>query len=141
MDDDMDNLYRAEQRTGKISELFSVLGICIACLGLFGLVYFYVEQRTKEIGVRKVLGADVPNIIFLISKDYAKLLLIALLISSPPAYFVMNKWLQNFAYRVSIGFSVFILTGFLTFFIALLTIGYQSIKAALTNPTEALRFE
>ena len=113
----------------------------LACLGLFGLVSFTAEQRVKEIGIRKVLGAGVGNIVTLISKDYLALVLIAIVMASPIAYYAMNKWLQDFAYRINIQWWVFVLTGFLALLIAFITVSFQSVKAALANPVKSLRSE
>jgi len=141
LDDAFDNLYRAEERMGTLTNYFTFLGIFIACMGLFGLVSFMAEQRTKEIGVRKVLGASVPGIILLLSKEFTRLVLVANIISWPIAYYTMNRWLQNFAYRTGIGLWLFVFSAGLALVIALLTVSYQSIKAAVANPVEALRYE
>ncbi len=141
MDQSFDDMYREEQRIGKVALSFAVLTILIACLGLFGLVTYMAEQRTKEIGIRKVLGASVFNVTAMISKEFIKLVLIALLIASPVAYFVMKFWLQEFAYRISISWWIFAVTGVLTLVIALLTVSSQSIRAALMNPVKSLRSE
>ncbi|MCI0695560.1 ABC transporter permease [candidate division KSB1 bacterium] len=141
LDEGFDEQYLAEQRLGKIFLIFSILTIFIACIGLLGLAAFATEQRTKEIGVRKVLGASVPNLVVLLSKDFSKWVLLANLIAWPVAYFAMNKWLQDFAYRIDIGWTVFALAGGLALLIALLTVSTQAIKAALANPVEALRYE
>ena len=141
MDNDFNNIYKAEQRTGKLFITFTVFAIFIACLGLFGLVTYAAEQRTKEIGIRKVLGANIGGIVAMLSKDFAKLILIASVISFPIAWWVMNKWLQSFAYRISISWWVFIVAGLLTIIIALLTVGFQAIKAAIANPVKSLRAE
>ena len=122
-------------------QYFTFLAIFIACLGLFGLASFTAEQRTKEIGVRKVLGASLGNVIVLLTKQFIWLVLIANLIAWPLAYWVMNNWLQNFAYRVDIGWQTFALAGVAALLITILTVSYQAIKAALTNPVEALRYE
>jgi putative ABC transport system permease protein len=121
--------------------VFAFLAIFVACLGLFGLASFTTESRTKEIGVRKVLGASVSKIIILLTKQYTRWVFLANLIALPIAYLAMNKWLQNFAYRTSIGIKVFILSGVLTLVIAFLTVSYQSIKTAASNPVKALRYE
>ena len=120
---------------------FTVLAIFIACLGLFGLASFTAEQRTKELGVRKVLGASVTGLVLLMSKEFAKWVLIANLIAFPIAYFVMNNWLQSFAYRINLTIWIFLATAGVAFVIALLTVSYQSIKASLANPIESLRYE
>jgi len=117
------------------------LAIFITCLGLFGLASFTAEQRTKEIGIRKALGASVSGIILLLSKEFTKWVLVANIIAWPVAYLAMNRWLQNFAYRIDIGLGTFILAGVLALVIALLTVGYQAIKAARANPVDALRYE
>jgi putative ABC transport system permease protein len=141
LDADFDRLYRAEERLGRLFSSFTFLAIFIAGLGLLGLAAFAAEQRTKEIGVRKVLGATLSNVVVLLSKDFVKLVLLANLIAWPVAYFAMNKWLLNFAYRIDISWWVFALAGGLALIIALLTVSTQAIKAALANPVEALRYE
>ena len=141
MDDAFDNMYRSEQRVGKVALSFAILVIIIACLGLFGLATYMAEQRTKEIGVRKVLGASVSNIVIMLSKDFAKLVVIASVFAIPLAWWAMHKWLQDFAYRINIGWGVFVIAGILALFIALLTVSWQAIKAALANPVTALRSE
>ncbi|GAB3956014.1 ABC transporter permease [Spirosoma harenae] len=138
---DLDAQYKAEQRVGRIIFYFSILAILIACLGLFGLAAFTAEQRTKEIGVRKVLGATLVHIVSLLSKDFLKLVLIAILIASPLAWYAMNQWLVNFAYKVTVDWWVFALAGLLSITIALLTLSYQAIRAALINPVKSLRSE
>ncbi len=135
------NIYAAVGRIGSLFRYFTILAIVIACLGLFGLSAYIAEQRTKEIGVRKVLGATVPSVALLLIRNFIKWVLIANLTAWPVAYFVMKGWLNNFAYRTSLGLDIFILSGFLAFAIALLTVSFQSIKAALTNPVDNLRFE
>jgi len=141
MDDDFNQIYNAEQRVGKIAVSFSVLAILIACLGLFGLVTFAAEQRTKEIGIRKVLGASVTNIVNMLSKDFMKLVFIAMLIAFPIGWYFMNIWLQDFAYRINISWWIFFAAGFIAVIIALGTINIQAIKAALSNPIKSLRTE
>jgi putative ABC transport system permease protein len=141
MDDDYSKIYTAEQRAGEISVTFSILAILIACLGLFGLVTYAAEQRTKEIGVRKVLGATVANVVAMLSKDFLKLILIAALIAFPVAWWAMNKWLQDFHYRITISCWIFLGAALLTVIIALATISFQAIKAALANPVNSLRSE
>lgn len=139
--DSFDQMYRAEQRVGTLALIFAGLAILIACLGLFGLAAYTAEQRTKEIGVRKVLGASVTSIIGLLSKDFLKLVLIAIVIASPLAWYAMYTWLQDFVYKINIEWWVFALAGGLAVSIALLTVSFQSIKAALMNPVKSLRSE
>ena len=141
LDDAFDSQYRGEEKFRNITLYFSLLAIFIGCLGLFGLASFTAEQRTKEIGIRKVLGATNLNIVYLISKEYTWLVLLANIIAWPVAYYAMNRWLQNFAYRINIGLWTFLLAGALAFVIALLTVSFQAIKAALANPVDSLRYE
>jgi putative ABC transport system permease protein len=141
LDDSFDDMYRAEQRIGKVAISFAVLAILIACLGLFGLAAYMAEQRTKEIGVRKVLGASVSNIVSMLSKDFLKLVIIASLVAFPLAWWFMHKWLQDFAFRINIGWWIFIAAGLMAAFIAFATISFQAIKAAITNPVKSLRSE
>ncbi|MGD8460850.1 MAG: ABC transporter permease [Desulfobacterales bacterium] len=136
-----DQQYRDDEKLGIILSNFSTLAILIACLGLFGLASFTVEKRTKEIGIRKALGASVFSIIVLLLKEFTKLILLANVIAWPIAFFTMNRWLQNYAYRIEIGLSAFVLAGLIVLVIALLTAGYQAIKAARANPVDALRYE
>ena len=126
---------------GEIFLTFSFLAIFVACLGLFGLASFTAEQRTKEIGIRKVLGASVSSIVQLLSREFVKLVGVANLIGWPIAYYAMDRWLQDFAYRIDLGIGMFILGGVLALAIALLTVGYQAVKAATANPVDALRHE
>ena len=141
MDQDFDTSYRSEQRIGQIFMVFSTLAILIACLGLFGLAAYAAEQRTKEIGIRKVLGANVSVIVKMLSMDFIKLVLIALLISGPIAWLVMQRWLQDFAYRVDMHWWIVGIAGFIALLIAFITISFQSIRAAVANPVESLRSE
>jgi putative ABC transport system permease protein len=141
MDDAFDNMYRAEQRVGKVAITFSALAILIACLGLFGLITYMAEQRRKEIGIRKVLGASVSNIISLLSRDFLKLVLIANLLAWPLAWWIMNKWLEDFTYRTNIGWWMFVAAGILTVVIAVVTVGFQAFKAAIANPVKSLKME
>jgi len=134
-------LYRNEQVIGKLSNVFAFLAIFISCLGLLGLVMFTAEQRTKEIGVRKVLGASVSSIIQLLSTDLLKLVLIAILIASPAAWWAMSTWLNNYAYKINISLWMFLLAGSLAVFIAIFTVSFQAIKAAIANPVKSLRTE
>jgi putative ABC transport system permease protein len=141
VDSSIDNLYRSERRIGNAFTYFSLIAIFLACLGLFGLISFTVEQRTTEIGIRKIVGASVPKIIVMISSDFAKLVLLANLIAWPAAYYFISRWLSGFAYRTAISPWVFLFSGILTLFLSLMTIGLQSIKAARANPVDALRYE
>lgn len=141
MDQDFDASYRAEQRIGATFIVFTSLAIIIACLGLFGLAAYAAEQRTKEIGIRKILGANVSTIAAMLSFDFIKLVFIAILISLPAGWFLMNKWLQDFAYRQNIQWWVFVIAGFGAIAIAVITVSFQSIKAALSNPVNSLRSE
>ena len=141
MDEDFNNIYLNEQRVGRIAVSFSALAILIACLGLFGLVTYAAEQRTKEIGIRKVLGASVSNIINMLSKDFMKLVFIAMLIAFPLGWYFMNKWLEDFAYRISIDWKIFLTAGVAAMLIAILTVSAQALKAALANPVNNLRTE
>ncbi|WP_257574647.1 ABC transporter permease [Hydrobacter penzbergensis] len=141
----MDNLYNktyvAEQKTSAILNIFSALTIFVSCLGLFGLITYTAEQRTKEIGIRKVLGADVSQITGMLSKDFIKLVCIAILIAFPISYWAMNKWLQNFAYRINTSWWMFVASGVIALLIALITVSFQAIKAATANPVNSLRME
>ncbi len=141
LEENFNAIYRSEQRTAQILGLFAGLTIFIACLGLFGLATFTAEQRTKEIGVRKVLGASVGSIVTLLSTDFLKLVAVAILIASPLAWYAMDKWLDDFAYRIDIAWWMFALAGLLAAGIALFTVSFQSVKAALMNPVESLRSE
>ncbi len=141
LDQDLENLYRAEQQLGHIVGLFALLAVGVACLGLFGLAAYTAERRTKEIGIRKVLGASVPSIVALLSKDFLKLVLTAFVIAAPVAYWAMSRWLEDFAYRIELGPWIFVGAGALALVIALATVSYQAIRAALANPVEALRSE
>ena len=127
--------------TDKLADYFSFLAIFISCLGLLGLAVFTVEQRRKEIGIRKVVGASVSEILVMLSKDILKLMIVASLIASPIAWLAMNKWLQNYAYRIHIGWWVFIIAGLIATLIALLSVSFQSVRAALANPVKSLRTE
>jgi putative ABC transport system permease protein len=141
LDDRFKATYQAEQKVGKILGIFSGLTILVACLGLFGLATFTAEQRTKEIGIRKVLGASVAGVVALLSKDFLKLVFVAFILASPIAWYVMNRWLQDFAYRTNISIWVFVVAIVLAVIITIVTISYQAIKAALANPVQSLRTE
>jgi putative ABC transport system permease protein len=141
LDEEFNKQYSADQRMGKIFLLFSILAISIACLGLFGLVTFAAEQRLREIGIRKILGAEIKDIFKMLSKDFVKLLVLSICIASPIAWWVMNKWLQDFAYRISIGWATFAVVGLICLLIAIVTISFQVVKAAVANPVNCLRTE
>jgi putative ABC transport system permease protein len=141
LDQEFEALYRTEQRIGTVVALFAGLAVAIACMGLLGLVAFATEQRTKEIGIRKVLGASVPNIVMMLCNDFLRLILYAIVVATPFAYVVMNRWLEDFAYRTAMSWWVFAFSGGLALLIALLTVSTQAIKAALANPVVALRYE
>ena len=141
MDDDYQRLYASEQRVSVLSRYFAIVAIIISCLGLFGLAAFTAQKRQKEIGIRKIVGASVANITVMLSKDFLMLVLIAVLISFPLAWWVMNAWLDNFAYRVNISGWIFLVASASIIFLTLLTISFQSIKAAIANPVKALRTE
>jgi putative ABC transport system permease protein len=141
IDEDFQKNYEAETRLTAIVGYFTVIAILISCLGLFGLATFSAEQRIKEIGVRKVLGANVTGIVALLSKDFLKLVAISIVIASPVAWWIMNKWLQDFAYRTNISWTVFVITTITALMIALITISFQAIRAAVANPVKSLRTE
>jgi putative ABC transport system permease protein len=141
LDEAFDQQYKADQQFGRLFGLFSGLAIFIACLGLFGLSLFTTTQRTKEIGVRKVLGATVPNILLLLSKDFIKLVLVANVVAWPLTYWGVHKWLENYAFRIEIDSWLFLFPALLVLLIALVTVSFQTIKAARRNPVKALRYE
>jgi len=141
LDEAYDKLYRTEQRMGTLFNYFTVLAILICCLGLFGLASFMAEKRTKEIGIRKVLGASLSGIVVLLNKQFTKWVLIANLVSWPIAYYAMSKWLQVFAYRINLRLGTFALAALVALAISVMTVSYQSVKAALTNPADSLRYE
>ncbi|MEM9829178.1 MAG: ABC transporter permease [Bacteroidota bacterium] len=141
LDQDFDRLFRAEQRLGSVLSVFTALAILVACLGLLGLASFVASQRTKEVGIRKVLGASVQQITYLLSKDFIRLVLVAFVVAAPVSYWLATQWLENFAYRTEIGVGIFVLAGVAAILIAGLTISFQSVKAALANPVDSLRDE
>ena len=141
LDESYNKLYDSELRLGKLLNIFATVAILLAVLGLFGLSAYAIQQRVKEIGIRKIFGASVPNLVTLLSKDFLKLVAIASLIAFPIAWLVMNKWLEDFAYRVNIPWWIFLVAGLLTLIIALLTVSFQAIKAAFVNPVKNLRAE
>jgi hypothetical protein len=141
MDDRYDRGYRAEQRIGTLLKYFAILAVFVACLGLFGLASFMAEKRTKEIGIRKVLGASIAQVARLLCKEFFILVVVANVIAWPAAYFIMNKWLQSYAYRAEMGFFVFIGAMLLALLVAILSVGYQALRAARANPADSLRYE
>jgi len=141
MDEEFNSMYHAEKRIGEVFSVFAFLAIFIGCLGLFGLAAFTAQQRTKEIGVRKVMGATISNVVLLLSKEYIKLILISFVIAAPIAYYSMNSWLEDFAFRTNVGFITLGFAGFTALAIAMLTVSYHAIKIAVTNPVKSLRCE
>jgi putative ABC transport system permease protein len=141
VDSNFDMQYQSEERMGRIFRIFTALGLFIACLGLFGMASFIAEQRTKEIGIRKVMGASVSRIILLLSLEFIRWVLAANVIAWPLAYVAGQKWLENFAYRTTIGWELFILSAMMALGIAMITVSYQSMKSAMANPVESLRYE
>ncbi len=141
IDKEVEKLYEEEKRVGQIAALFTILAIIISCLGLFGLVSYIAEQKKKEIGIRKVLGASINSVVQLLTKDFLKLVGIAFLIASPIAYYFMQRWLEDFTYKIEINVWVFVLAGSFALVITLLTVGFQSIKSAVANPVKSLRTE
>ena len=141
LDESFDSHYRAEEQLNNIFSYFTLLAIIIACLGLFGMASYTAEQRTKEIGIRKVLGASASGIVYLLSQEMIRLLIVANIIAWPLAYFLMQNWLENFAYQIDIGVLPFVLSAALVFGVGFITISYQSIKAALANPIDSIRYE
>ncbi len=141
LDEFFDKQYRSEQRFGQLFLNFAILAIIISCLGLLGLASYSTMQRTREIGIRKVLGATVPNIVNLLSRDFLKLVAVAVVIASPVAWLVMHRWLQDFAYRIPIFWWIFVVAAFTAAIIALITVSFQAIKAAVSNPVVSLRSE
>jgi putative ABC transport system permease protein len=141
MDETYGRMYNSEEKLSSLLWIFAGLAIFVGCMGLFGLAAFTAEQRIKEIGIRKVLGASVLNLIALLSKSFVRLVLIASVLAFPIAWWAMNKWLEDFPYRVSISWWVFAVSGIAALVIALVTVSFQAIKAALTNPVKNLRTE
>ncbi len=141
VNDQFDKIFKSEMLIGKLSRVFAVLAIIISCLGLFGLAAYTAERRTKEIGIRKVLGATVSGITGLLSKDFLRLVFIAAIIAFPLSWWAMHKWLQNYSYRIEIKWWVFGVAGLLAMLIAWITVGFQAIKAAISNPVKSLRTE
>jgi putative ABC transport system permease protein len=141
LDENTERWFRKEQQLSQIYSIAAAIAILISCMGLFAIALLMIEQRIKEIGVRKSLGASVQGIVTMLSKDFIKLVLVSILIATPIAWYAMNNWLKDFAYHISIQWWVFVLTGLLAIVIAVLTVSYQSIRAALMNPVKSLRSE
>ena len=141
LDDAFNRMYKTEQTLSRVFTYFTGIGLVIACLGLFGLAAFMAEQRTREIGVRKVLGASLSNIMWIMSRDFAYLIIIAFAIAVPVSFYAMEQWLDAFAYRIELGAGIFLLSGFGAFLIAWCTVSWQSLRAARANPAESLQYE
>jgi putative ABC transport system permease protein len=141
MDESFNAQYKAEDRLASIFSIFTIITIVLAAKGLFGLAAFTIEQRTKEIGIRKILGASLSSLSALLSKEFLKLVLLSFLIASPIAWWVMHNWLQNFAYRINIQWWMFASAGLLAIIIAIITVSYHALKAAIANPVNSLRSE
>jgi len=141
VDRENDMMYQSEMKLSRLFSIFTIIAIYIACLGLFGLASFTVVQRTKEIGVRKILGASIGGIVLILSKEYVKWVVLANVFAWPLAYYFMRRWLEGFAYHTSLNILAFFASGLLALFIALLTVSFQTLKAATTNPVDSLRYE
>jgi putative ABC transport system permease protein len=141
LDEELNKLYKDEEKLGKVAAIFSGLAVIVACLGLFALASFMAEERKKEIGIRKVMGGSVRQIVMLLSVDFSKLIAIAFLIACPLAWYALQSWLSNFAFHVDIDWFIFIVVGLITLGIALVTIAYRALQAAYANPVKTLRHE
>ena len=141
LDEKIDNFYRQEQQLSQLYKIFAAIAIFISCLGLYGLVSFMAVQRTKEVGIRKVLGASVVRIVYLFSKEFMLLIVIAFALAAPLAWYIMHKWLQDYTFRIKMGPGFFILAIAISVAIAWLTVGYRAIHASLANPVKSLRTE
>ncbi len=141
VDQEFDKMYRSEERISSLMKYFTLVAIIIACVGLFGLATFEVGQKTREIGIRKVHGAGIPNIVILFSREFFTLLVISGIIAGPAAWYFLNKWLQNYANRTELDLMIFFTAGLTALVIALLSIGFQAVKAANTNPAITLKYE
>ncbi|MEM7513796.1 MAG: FtsX-like permease family protein, partial [Bacteroidota bacterium] len=141
LDEHFEELYRSEQQMEAVVSMMAILAIFIACMGLFGLIVFTTERKTKEIGIRKILGASVSQIMMHLSRNFALMMLVAFVVFTPFTYILMRQWLDNFAYRIQINPLVFLIGGILAFFIAMLTISYHTLRSARSNPADALRYE
>jgi putative ABC transport system permease protein len=134
-------MYSSEQKLADLFTWFSGLAILIACLGIFGLISFVVENKTKEIGIRKVLGAKIPSVVTLLTKEFIKLVIIANIIAWPIAWIAMKEWLSEYAYKIDLGISIFFIAGSISLLIAIITTGFQALKASISNPVDSLRYE
>jgi putative ABC transport system permease protein len=141
LDEKFNDLYKGEQQEGVLFDYFAAIAIGISCLGLLGLAAYTAQVRTREIGIRKVLGAGVSNVTIMLSYDFVKLVLIAIVIATPIAWYAMSKWLQDFAYRINVEWWMFLVAGLMAIVIAFITISFQAIKAAVANPIKSLRSE
>ena len=141
LNENLEQQYTSELKLGKIFFIFSILAIFIACIGLLGLAFYSVEQRTKEIGIRKVLGSSITGIVVLLTREFTKWLIIANIIAWPVSYYLMNKWLDGFAYKMNMSIGIFLSAGLISLFIASLTVSYQAVKAAAANPVKSLKYE
>ncbi|MDP6042534.1 MAG: hypothetical protein QGG64_28540 [Candidatus Latescibacteria bacterium] len=140
-DEQFESMYRNENTMGTLATFFAILAIFISCLGLFGLASFTAEQRTKEIGIRKILGASILNLVGVLSKEFIKLVVVAFALAAPLAHYFMSDWLNGFAYHTTLGWPIFVFAGIISAIIAGVTVSYQALKAAMTNPIESLRYE
>jgi ABC-type antimicrobial peptide transport system permease subunit len=141
LDDKIESFYKQENQLSNLYKIFAVIAIFLSCLGLYGLASFMAVQRIKEVGIRKVLGASVGGVVYLFSKEFIILITIAFIIASPVAWYFMNQWLQDYVYRINISWWIFIVGGISSIIIALITVSFQAIKAALANPVKSLRSE
>jgi putative ABC transport system permease protein len=141
LDERINDFYKSDKKFAELVNISTILAIFIASLGLLGLSLFTAQQKIKEVGIRKVLGATIPSVVFILTKEFFMILIVSFVISAPAAYYVMDKWLQNFAYRIDIGVAVFLISGILLLLIAVLTVSFQTIKAATANPVKSLRYE
>ena len=141
LDETINDFYHQEDQLSQLYKIFAGIAIFISCLGLYGLVSFMALQRTKEVGIRKVLGATARNIVFLLSKEFTVLIVIAFVVAAPVAYYIMHKWLQDYAYRIPLSASIFILAIVSSVLIAWITVGHRAIKSAMANPVKSLRTE
>ena len=141
MDEDYNKLFQSDEKSGILIKMFATIAIFISCLGLFGLITFTAQVKTKEIGIRKVLGASIPGITGLLAREFLVLVLVAFIIAAPLAWLFMSKWLQDFAYRIHLSWWMFVIAGIGSILIALITVSFQAIKAAVANPVESLRTE